>query len=82
MRRVRNAHLGCATLSIAVALLGCGGNPVVLPPDGGETVPRCTGPVVCDELVVRVCNNGDMGEVIRDCSSDGACSNGRCLSPA
>ena len=82
MRRVRCAHSGCATLITMVALLGCGADPVAQPPDGGETAPHCTGPVVCDGLAVRTCNNGELGEQIHDCSRDGACSNGRCLSPA
>jgi hypothetical protein len=81
MRRVRRAHLGCATLLTMVALLGCGGDHVAQRNDGGDTVPRCTGAVVCDELLVRTCNDGEMGGQIDDCTSAGACSNGRCLSP-
>ena len=82
MRRVRRAHLGCATLLTMVALLGCGGDHVAQQTDGGDTVPRCTGTVVCDGLVLRTCDNGEMGGQIDDCKAAGACSNGRCLSPA
>src|SRR5262245_28680452 len=66
-----------------VALLGCGTSGVAQPPDGGDAEPPCSGAVVCGEGPrVYACNDGQKGDPIVDCENDGACSNGRCMSPA
>jgi hypothetical protein len=64
-----------------VALLGCGGDPAGAPPDGG-VIPPCIGPTVCDGAKLRACNDGERGAQLHDCEElDGACFNGRCMSP-
>jgi len=72
----------CFSLAVALALCGCGATPAQQQIDGGETIPKCAAPPICDGLHVRACHNGAVGEVIDDCTADGACSQGRCMSPA
>jgi hypothetical protein len=67
---------------VALALFGCGATSNQQQPDGGETIPTCAGPPICDGMVVRDCNNGIVGGVIDDCMMVGACSQGRCMTPA
>ena len=67
------------TLLLA-ALLGCSANQVAPPVDGGQVAPRCSGSVTCDGLLLRACRDGEVGEQIGDCESEGACSSGRCMS--
>ena len=71
-------HLG-APLALLTLLLGCGGSAGPHLPDAG---PPCTGPTVCDGILVRACNQPVRGEVLYDCLQEGACSRGRCISPA
>jgi len=71
-----------------VSLMGCGSSPAAQAPDSGTPPLKCRGVPVCDGLRIRACDtaaDGDgsvAGEVIGDCSAEGACSDGRCLSPA
>ena len=62
-------------------LLGCGDDPAVAPIDGGVDAGGCTGTTVCDGLLVKACDNNVVGAVVADCSSEGGCSDGRCMSP-
>jgi len=50
--------------------------------DGGDAAPACTGNTVCQGLSVNACTDEVVGDPIADCSSEGACSGGRCMSPA
>ena len=62
-------------------LLGCGDDPAVAPIDGGVDAGGCTGTMVCDGLLLKACDNNVVGAVVADCSSEGGCGNGRCMSP-
>lgn len=72
---------GVATAVLA-SVIGCGDNPAALPIDGGDAGFECSGPAVCDGLMVRACDNHVKGATIVDCTNEGACSDGRCLSPS
>ena len=67
---------------VALALQGCGATPAQQQIDAGDAIQKCAAPAICDGLRVRECRNGAVGDVIDDCSADGACSQGRCMSPA
>jgi len=69
-------------LASIAALIGCGENPAAIPVDGGDAGFECSGAAVCDGLMVRACDNHVKGATIVDCTNEGACSEGRCLSPA
>jgi hypothetical protein len=60
-------------------LFGCGGSAGQHVPDAGAP---CTGTSVCEGIFVKACNDGVRGDVLADCSREGACSRGRCISPA
>lgn len=77
--------------SIAFAvLLGCGGRDGAPPVDTGAVAKSCSGLPLCDGLAIlscdRVAAQGEdkfvVGGVIGDCTAEGACSLGRCMSPA
>jgi hypothetical protein len=78
---LRFAHLGLATVIVMALLLGCGGDPAVAPIDGGVDAGGCMGAVVCDGLLVKACDNKVVGATVADCSAEGGCSDGRCVSP-
>jgi len=69
-------------VGVALALLGCGATPAQQQIDAGETIQKCAAAPICDGLRVLECRNGAVGGVIDDCAAAGACSNGRCMSPA
>jgi hypothetical protein len=71
-----------AVLASLVSMLGCSDDPAAIPVDGGDAGFECSGATVCDGLMVRACDNHVKGATIVDCTSEGACSEGRCLSPA
>jgi hypothetical protein len=56
--------------------------------DGGGGMRVCTAATVCDGTLVRACTNGRPAESLEDCAegggtgAPGACSLGRCTSPA
>ena len=62
-------------------LVGCGDDPAVAPIDGGVDAGGCTGTMVCDGLLLKACDNHVVGAVVADCSSEGGCGAGRCMSP-
>lgn len=66
---------------VALALCGCSATPAQQQIDAGDTIQKCAAPI-CDGLRVRECRNGAVGDVIDDCTADGACNRGRCMSPA
>jgi hypothetical protein len=61
--------------------LGCGENQHAKK-DAGDTVPACTGNTVCVGVLVKACKDKVVGDMLFDCSSEGACSGGRCMSAA
>ena len=66
---------------VTALLLGCGDDPAVAPIDGGVDAGGCMGTLVCDGLLVKACDNNIVGATMADCSSEGGCSEGRCVSP-
>jgi len=73
---------GAATAVLAL-IVGCGDNPAAIPIDGGDAGFECTGTApVCDGLTVKACDHNLFGATMFDCTAEGACSEGRCLSPA
>ena len=66
---------------VALALVGCSATPAQQQIDAGDTIQKCAAPPICDGLAVRECRNGAVGDIIDSCVADGACSQGRCMSP-
>jgi hypothetical protein len=81
-RSGRITHIGPVAVVVTALLLGCSDAPAVAPVDGGDDAGGCTGTMVCDGLAVKACHDRVVGEMLSDCTKDGACSDGRCLSPA
>jgi hypothetical protein len=82
-RSGRNSHLQALTLfALALLVSDCGGNRPAASKDAGDATPACTGNTVCDRLTVKACTENVVGTMLADCSSEGACSGGRCMSPA
>jgi len=73
-----------ATPVLVVLALGCGDGAATVSMDGGLDVrPPCSGQPICEGMMVRACGPGGVaGATIDDCSRDGACSFGRCMSAA
>jgi hypothetical protein len=75
-------HIGRLTVPVIALLLGCSGGRGVAAVDAGDdAVGGCTGTSVCEGLFVKACENNVVGAMMDDCTSKGACSEGRCLTP-
>ena len=58
--------------------LGCGDRE----PGAIDAGTVCNGPAVCEDGALKACNGGFVGPVIDNCMKEGACSRGRCITPA